>query len=227
MLFELGAIDEADVLDDVTRMLRDAPHRAGDEAIEAIEAASDPSRTAYARGAMLAASLDARIRRRSHGARSLGDVVRALAASSPDGGGVGDRSIDELGALLARELGPSAEEELGAFASDPSAPVALPDDAFGPCFERKRVKETRYELGLDPRALDRVPALVHGLVQGSAAERAGLREGVLVVASRVPSERDPKHAVELTIASAHGARKIRYLPKRTHTVERWRARRCR
>src|ERR1700739_2178136 len=49
--------------------------------------------------------------------------------------------------------------------------------AFGPCFGRTMKTARRYEVGFDPAVLGETRRIVRGMVRGSAAEAAGLRNG--------------------------------------------------
>jgi hypothetical protein len=49
--------------------------------------------------------------------------------------------------------------------------------AFGSCFRRVSRELRRYELGFEPKVLTESPRIVRGLIAGSHAERAGLRNG--------------------------------------------------
>jgi hypothetical protein len=56
--------------------------------------------------------------------------------------------------------------------------IMLPQpDGFGPCFTRITKSLRRYQLGFDPKVLVEHPRIVRGLIAGSAAESAGLRNG--------------------------------------------------
>jgi predicted metalloprotease with PDZ domain len=50
-------------------------------------------------------------------------------------------------------------------------------DGFGPCFTRTTKPLLRYQLGFEPKVLTEQKRIVRGLIPGSAAERAGLRNG--------------------------------------------------
>jgi len=104
--------------------------------------------------------------------------------------------------------------------------ILLPEDAFGSCFRRTIEKSRVYELGFDRASLRRNPALIAGLVPGSAAARAGLQEGMLVLASKLPKGEDPKKNVELTIAGPRGGKKLRYKPLAERETRRWTEKRC-
>ncbi len=96
--------------------------------------------------------------------------------------------------------------------------VELPDDAFGPCFHRASREEEVFDLGFDRRSLAGTPAVVTGVTRGSAADKAGLRDGALVIAARLPADAaaaqksGKKTDVVLTIAGAAAERRYAIAP---------------
>jgi predicted metalloprotease with PDZ domain len=191
----------------------------------------DPGREvrddAYRRGALYAAHIDAAIRDRSRGKRSLDHVVRELLQAARD------RKSEALPAtalrdLVVRELGEAAGEELDEAVVRGTKSIALPNDAFGPCIKRRRAKEMVFDLGFDPASLRGDPGVTRGVVKGSAAARAGLRDGLIVLDAKLPDEGDPDKTreVEITVAGNRGARKIRFMPLYKKDVVRWAAWPC-
>jgi predicted metalloprotease with PDZ domain len=78
-------------------------------------------------------------------------------------------------AAVQRELGDSGSR---AFRDMLAGAAPLPgSDAFGPCFRRVSRQLRRYDLGFEPKVLTESPRIVRGLIAGSNAERAGLRNG--------------------------------------------------
>ena len=175
----------------------------------------------YRRGALHAAWLDAAVRRASHGRRSLDDVVRELVAGARSAG-VASFPVTALRDALAREIGPEGAAHIDRLEADDDAPVDLPDDAFGPCARRAGDRRTAFDLGFERGSLDLQPAVVRGVEKGSAAERAGVREGSLVLRARVPEEAQAmgsaRAEVELLLAPG---RRIRYRPVGTKRVSTW------
>ncbi len=215
-LLQAGLLSPADFAADVNRVAGESA--AGEEQLPA----------EYRRGALHAAWLDTAIRRASHGARSLDDVLRALTAEAR-AAGKASLPVAALREALVREVGAEGGTAVDRLDAGDAAPP-LPDDAFGPC-ARRRVREARgFELGFDRRSLAGTPALVRGLVKASAAERAGLREGALVLTSRVPSESDAlsdsgaPREVELWLADG---KRVRYRPVGTKRETTWEAAPCR
>src|SRR6185436_9979085 len=93
----------------------------------------------------------------------------------------------------------------------------LPDNAFGPCFRRVVETTAVAELGFDPSSLAGRAPLIRGTIPGSAAARAGVADGALVIRSNVrPTDRiDPDRPVELVLAAEGGKKKVHYRPAAT------------
>ena len=182
---------------------------------------------AYRRGALYAAHMDAALRARSRGKRSLDDVMRELLSAARA------RKSEVLPLsvfrdVVVRELGEAAGEELDEAVVRGSRPITLPNDAFGPCIKRRRAKEMVFDLGFDPASLKGDPGVTRGVVKGSAAARAGLKDGLIVLDAKLPDEGDPDKTreVEITVAGNRGARKIRFMPLYKKDVVRWAAWPC-
>lgn len=126
----------------------------------------------YDRGSLYFETVDAQIRRRSGGRRSLDDIVRAMLRVRRDGGKM-DEALYRT--LLTRELGPRGIADLDAMLR--GATVVPPSDAYGPRFRRVVRRLRRYDLGFDMASLRTKPRIVRGLVRGSNADTAGLRDG--------------------------------------------------
>ncbi|MCD9030539.1 peptidase M61 [Luteimonas sp. Y-2-2-4F] len=126
----------------------------------------------YDRGYVYFVNVDAAVRRASGGARSLDDLMLALRARRERGLPVEQADWE---ALVGEELG---AEGVAAFHAMLDGRVDVPaSDAFGPCFRRVQRPLRRYELGFEPKVLVEPVRIVRGLVPGSAAEAAGLRDG--------------------------------------------------
>lgn len=122
-----------------------------------LEDSSNPSTGPQAedRGFLLAASLDAEIRKASGGKRSLEDVLREAVvkpAEGEDPESVSRRiSVEALRRALPKEIGQPAFTKLEAVHAG-GALLDVPDDAFGPCFEKVKKKLSLQDPGADPKA---------------------------------------------------------------------------
>jgi predicted metalloprotease with PDZ domain len=202
-----------DVLGDLRRTMDDRP---APERVGACAASSSArSQEEYRRGARYAALTDTAIQKASSGQRGIDDLIRDLLARAR----AEDRRAFPLGVwrdAVQRELGDAGSATFDRVITRGEA-VDLPDDAFGPCFHRASREEEMFELGFDRRSLAGTPAVVSGVTRGSAADKAGLRDGALVIASRIPAD----------AAAAHkGGKKIRYRPWAKRQVVDWEARPC-
>lgn len=210
-LHDEGLIDAEAFLADVARL---------DEGRAKQADPGDAHAIGYALGARYAALLEAAVRARSKGARSLDDVVRALGErASKEKEGLVPTPV--FRAVVAADIG-EAEERALWLGMVAGALPELPDGAFGPCF--RRVKETRTEvsLGFDPASLAGRPQMIRGTIEGSAAARAGVHDGAIVLDSNVRPGRElsPTSTVELLLSGAKGKKRVRYRPieKITQTV---------
>ncbi|MBD8680086.1 peptidase M61 [Sphingomonas sp. CFBP 13720] len=166
----------------------------------------------YDRGMFYLATVDAAVRRRSGGRRSLDNILIELLAAERSGHET--RLADWEGALL-RDLGSGAVTEFQAFLAG-RVPVP-PSDAFGPCFRRSTAKLRRYELGFDSAVLAEPRRIVRGLLSGSAAAMAGLRNGDEIVLP-VPQDAIQGNQTEmLKLRIRRGKREfgLSYLPRGT------------
>ena len=80
--------------------------------------------------------------------------------------------------LVSKEIG---EQGLAVHRAMMAGGVMLPDsDAFGPCFKRTTKTIRRFDLGFDPMSLVGDVKTIKGLMAGSEAEKAGVRNGDVV-----------------------------------------------
>jgi hypothetical protein len=171
------------------------------------------SREAYQRGALYAAQMDAAIGHVSKGKRSLDDLLRKLFAHRSSEPFL-RLPVTTLRDLVVEELGPGRGEELMWVMVQGHGEIRLDDDTFGKCFYRSQTKTKVFELGFNRRSTMRPPQMIRGLLADSAAARAGLAEGALVLSSKLPNETDDDtdKPVEIVVASRGLSKKIRYLP---------------
>jgi len=164
----------------------------------------------YTRGSLYFASVDAEIRAHSGNGRSLDDLLRSFVAKQTAGEPVTGESWREL---VTAELGAPGAEALDAMLAGEL--MVPPGGAFGPCFERRSKVLRRFELGFDRASLFEQPRVVTGLVAGSEADRAGIREGDIIL-QPVPLEKaqsEPDETVKLQLRRQDREFEIEYLPR--------------
>ncbi len=171
----------------------------------------------YDRGYVYFVNVDAAIRKASDGARSLDDLMLALQQRRAQ-----DLPIEQADwkALIEAELG---QPGVDAFHAMLDGQVQVPDaDVFGPCFTREQQPLRRYELGFEPKVLVEATRIVRGLVAGSAAEAAGLRDGdeILQPVGQDAIQGEQDGVLELQIRRDGRDSVIRYQP-RGETVDTW------
>ncbi|MFT4196437.1 MAG: peptidase M61 [Pseudoxanthomonas sp.] len=126
----------------------------------------------YDRGFLYFVTVDEAMRKTSGGKQSLDDLILAMLHRQQTQKHV---TLADWEAILRENLGEDAVRQLHAML-DGAAPLPS-SEAFGPCFERVSKPMRRYELGFAPEVLTESPRIVRDLIPGSAAERAGVRNG--------------------------------------------------
>ncbi len=126
----------------------------------------------YDRGSMYLAVVDEQVRAASGGKRSLDNLLLAMLDRRKQNLPVDESAwID----LVTKELRARGKTEFEAMLA---GATQLPEPGgFGPCFTRTTKMLRRYQLGFEPKVLIEPRRIVRGLIPGSAAERAGLRDG--------------------------------------------------
>jgi hypothetical protein len=164
----------------------------------------------YDRGALYFAAVDGEVRRASGGKRNLDDLILAMLDLRRQG-----QPMDEAAwrRTLRAELGPAGEAGLDAMLS--GALVLPRSDDFGPCFRRTTAKLRRYELGFAPQVLTEPTRTIRGLVHGSAAEAAGLRDGDQIVEPVPQDQIQADQGAHLTLQVRRDGKvfPVRYLPR--------------
>ncbi len=130
----------------------------------------------YNRGFLYFANLDALVRAHSGDRRSLDDLVLAMLESRRAGRGYSEA---QWRALLQAELGQAGIDDFENMQR--GGLIVPPNNAFGPCLERRQRRVHRPVLGFAENALLVEPHVVRRLAPDSAAAAAGLREGDRIV----------------------------------------------
>jgi predicted metalloprotease with PDZ domain len=164
----------------------------------------------YDRGSLYFGTVDAQIRARSGGRRSLADIVRVMLQTRRAGGAMNEALYRSL---LRAELGGKGIADLDAMLA--GATVLPPSDAYGPRFRRVTRPLRRYDLGFDLASLQTKPKIVRGLVAGSNAAVAGLRDGdeILNGFPQDALQGDQQAYVTLDVRRAGRTLQLRYQPR--------------
>jgi predicted metalloprotease with PDZ domain len=163
----------------------------------------------YDRGAMYFAVLDSKIREASHGKRSIDDLIRVIVDRNRKG-----VPTDEAFwvALLRREIG---DEGAAVHQAMMGGDTLVPDStAYGPCFRRVAAQIRRYQLGYEQKRAS-VDGVVVGLIPGSEADKAGIREHDRIVlrTNTDGAQRDPQMRLTVKITRDGNTFPITYLPR--------------
>lgn len=164
---------------------------------------------AYWRGRLLAGNWDVLIRAASEGKQSLDDVLRELVGSVGSGQPLTPETIS---AVVSRYAKTDVLPELQHI-QEGSALVEPQANLFGTCAERITAEVGEYELGFDVEALQ-TKMEIQRVVPGSAAYRAGLRDGQRVIHRPAFQTGDASQEIELTIKDGSKEKTIRFTPSR-------------
>jgi hypothetical protein len=164
----------------------------------------------YDRGALYFAQVNAAISGASKGKRSLDDLVLALLQHRATGQPLTE---SDWVASVTRELGTRGKQQFEDMMS--GRPIVLRADAFGPCFRRVTLPLRRYQLGFTPDVLVEPTRIVRGLIPGSAAARAGIRNGdeILKPVPQDGIQADQQARLKLKIRRAGQVMDVSYLPR--------------
>lgn len=195
MLRVAGLWDDAKVLADINRSIgeydmigrRNAPNA---DIVREFWTDRDISRLPYRRGDLLAIAFNARIAERSNGTRSLDDVYREFIGKHPPGSKMPAREDflalveAEAGADFARQFREVVEQGI-----DPPLPERLTE--FGAAINSGGMRT--FDPGFNTVESQK-SKVVSGLVAGSGAHEAGLRDGLPLRRASITSGAGPNDA---------------------------------
>jgi hypothetical protein len=164
----------------------------------------------YDRGSFYLAVVDGRIRKASQGKRSLDDVALAVVERNRRGQPTNEAGLIEM---FVQEYGQLARTDYEAMiAGKPQVPES---DGFGPCFRRVTRPFRRFELGFDSKILAERERIVRGVIPGSGAERAGLRNGDVITVPVALDRVQGKEKLSITYHVRRGERvfPVTYFPR--------------
>jgi predicted metalloprotease with PDZ domain len=164
----------------------------------------------YDRGMLYFAVVDDAVRKKSNGKRSLDQMILDMLRLENQGKGLTNADWESE---LRKELGDGAVGEFHEFL-DGKMPIPA-SDAFGPCFARGTARARRYELGFAPAVLSEPRRVIRELIAGSAAAKAGLKNGDEIV-NPVPQDEIQGNQTEMLKLNIrrHGREfPISYLPR--------------
>lgn len=213
LMFRAGLLEAEAWLADVNHSLRQyaaspALHWSAERIRDAFFTDREAGSHAYRRGDVIAMAADYELSRRAGRAGGLDDFMRDLVARARRGEKISPARWFEL---LAERTDAAFAAHLRAVAVD-GEPLRMPEDFGFPEFRLEAIEIHAYELGFDFPASVSGPGIV-GVVEGSAAHRAGLRNGMRL-AGFAGGDADPDAPVRVTVLDASGQRlDLEWLPR--------------
>jgi predicted metalloprotease with PDZ domain len=174
----------------------------------------------YQRGALLATEWNAQIRQVSAGKLSIDNVMHDLADAAREarGSALTELTPQRLNSVLRPYTGSDAlaliDKHIGQ-----GVLIEPRENWFGPFIKLVWQDIPVWELGLDMNRL-RNQKIIAAVVPGSAAYRAGLRNGQQLLRRLPILIDDTSKYVEMTVKDGDGERTIRYLPLSTSNIVR-------
>jgi predicted metalloprotease with PDZ domain len=206
--FRFGLLSSAEYLaevEELERIVATSPFAKKSNAELAAEKSQAALALAVARGARHAADVDARIRKKSGGKRSLDGLLRKLYAEARKVGGPLGESV-WLDALKA-ELDQAGAASYAHVAQ--GSRLDLPADALGKCFASEPRRYETFALGFEVEG--GVTGTVKSVTPKGPAERAGVRVGD-VVKRTFHRAGDASVPVKLTFERAGKETSVEYRP---------------
>ncbi len=166
----------------------------------------DVQKLPYDRGDIVAMMLDADIRRASGGTKSLDDVMRELVVKARAGALV---STESLFATFSEVADSASLATIRDLVENGGLPAL--GQPFAPCLSIQPAEASRYDVGFDLTQSMKDRKIV-GLRAGSAAEAAGLKNGMTLDKWSITNG-DVTRPVELTVIVDGQSRVISYYPR--------------
>jgi predicted metalloprotease with PDZ domain len=178
------------------------------EAVERFWLDPRAQRVPYGRGLFYFIDLNAKALARSGGARSLDDLVLAVLNRQRAGEQVGETEWVDL---VTAELGEQGRTDFEALVAGEW--IIPAPDALGPRFTRHMIEDYPLDYGFDTSSIP--TRVVTGLVAGSVAEQAGVREGdrILSIPNFSDVERAPWEEIDMTLGRGDATLRVHYLPQ--------------
>jgi predicted metalloprotease with PDZ domain len=169
----------------------------------------------YDRGHLLAARLDAEIAARSGGRQSLDDVLRA---QRPLAEGNEKRATDLFRATLLDKTGIDVAPDIEKHARRGEA-IVLAADLLGDCARIVPVSRKEFHRGYDAATTRVNGGVISGVVEGTNAHVAGLRNGQRLVNREAGKMGDSTVEIAYRVSDDGGEKVVRYMPEGKGTFE--------
>lgn len=167
----------------------------GEEAAAKFWSDTGADQLAYQRGALLAAAWDQRLRASGSSLDAVLQAQAALKQKQPEASIL--NTFVEAAKLEDLDVKPEIETHI-----DRGQPIRLAPDAFAPCAKVIDVTAPVFDLGFEPQVDDKGVRTVTKLRPDSAAWRAGLRDGAVIVTKRHGVNGDATQPYELVMRDA-------------------------
>lgn len=171
----------------------------------------------YLRGELLALRWANRL---SASGKSLERHLQALAKNADEAPGRGTDDPEffaatRLSSALRADLGDAVDTDIEKYI-ERGETFPIDEQFLGPCFDAKFQDRAFFELGFDSRS-SFANRVISGVIQGSAAERAGLRDG-MTMKGWSGRNGDATYEVNVTVIEKEVPREIKFFPASAKTI---------
>ncbi|HZI88412.1 MAG TPA: hypothetical protein VFD48_16385 [Pyrinomonadaceae bacterium] len=165
----------------------------------------------YKKGYLLANHLDFTIRSKTNGKHSLDDVMRSLLRSAKPGINLSEKRItDALRPYLQEQGASDIEKYMNRGELVPA------DNSFGACATVEDIEHRSFHAGFDIEKWTK-SRVFSGVVPGSNAHRAGLRDGQKWVSGAMVQD-DPTSLVKFTVIDGEMQKVVQFYPASTEAI---------
>jgi predicted metalloprotease with PDZ domain len=182
-----------------------------DEMVQKRRTNHDAGQLFYKKGYLLANHLDFTIRSKTNGKHSLDDVMRSLLRSSKPGIELSEKRIADALRPYLQEQGASDIEKY--MVRGELVPAV---NSFGACATVEDIEHRSFDAGFDMEKWTK-NRVFSGVVPGSNAHRAGLRDGQKWVSGAMMQD-DPTSLVKFTVTEGDTQKVVQFYPASTVAI---------
>lgn len=183
-----------------------------DEMVQKRQTDWDAGQLFYKKGYLLANHLDFTIRSKTNGKRSLDDVMRSLLRSSKPGSiELSEKRIADALRKYLQEQGASDIEKYMV-----RGELVPADNSFGACASVEDIEYRSFDAGFNMETWAK-SRIFSGVVPGSNAYRAGLRDGQKWVSGAMMQD-DPTSLVKFTVIDGETQKVVQFYPASTVAI---------
>ncbi len=171
----------------------------------------DMAKMPYRRGMLFALWLDERLLAATAGKTGLDDVLRHMSQIAPpdaaERGGARAVLVQAVRELAALDITAELASHI-----DAGKPLALAPNTLAECGDLSEIQRPVFHRGFDVDATMKAGNVIQGLVRGSPAERAGLKNGMKILRRTAGKMGDARVDIAYELQDGNAVKTLRWLP---------------